>query len=105
MKTSLYIFCCLLMISCGNKNSQQAGDAGSNPAMDLSTAEGLCFYVMGKAEQETGENKPPQAVVYSYRESVCPELTKANLDQWRCMKDQIDSGKKFYEADEQCADS
>ena len=99
----IIIFSLLFTLSCSDNGDKGTSSADANQKFDLLTAEGLCLYVMNEAEKETGDNKPPAAVIFGYRETVCPQATQKDIALWQCYKDQIDSGKGFYEADEQCA--
>ena len=105
MKYLIMVSAILVIVSCGKSNDTQQSTTNINQAFDLSSAKGLCLYVINKAEKETGEMKPPSVVTYAYKTITCLEVTSEHIPLWQCMKDQTDLGNGFYKADEYCADN
>jgi len=91
------------LFSC-SKNNDTASQSNNSAikAYDLKSAKGLCFYVMDKADQASGEKAVEKIVTDAYRATTCPNLTDELLPLWNCMKEQIDHGESFGTADEFC---
>jgi len=104
MKYLIIALAALSIVCCSKSNDVQVSSENTTQTFDLSTSKGLCLYVIAKAETATGQKAVPPIVTTAYKRSTCPEQTDAQLALWKCMKDQMDSGKGFYDADGYCSE-
>lgn len=93
-----------MAFSCSKQeNASSQSNSASTSTYDLTTAEGLCYYVMDQADKATGDKAVQKIVTDAYRTTTCPDLKDDYIPQWQCMKKQIDLGVGFDAADEHCA--
>lgn len=94
-----------MLFSCSNNNDTASqNESPAIKAYDLKSAKGLCFYVMDKADQASGDKAVEKIVTDAYRTTTCPKLTDDLLPLWQCMKQQLDNGEGFGTADEFCTE-
>lgn len=114
MKYLILVSVILLVVSCGKNDEPQQTSSNKNDeprqtssnakqVFDLSTAKGLCLYVINEAEKEIGDTRPPTVVIEAYKDITCVEVTSKHIPILQCMKNQTDLGNGFYKADEYCA--
>jgi hypothetical protein len=103
MKYTILILAILSVVSCGKSDEAPKASSNENQSFNLTTAKGLCLYVVNEAEKETGDTKPPTVVTEAYKNITCLEVTSEHIAFWQCMKDKTDLYNSFYKADEYCA--
>lgn len=104
MKYLILVSVMVAIVACSKGDDSRDSGSKTNQSFDLSSAKGLCLYVIDKAEKETGEMKPPSAVTEAYKNITCLEVTSEHIPLWKCMKDQTDLGNSFYKADQYCSE-
>ena len=105
MKYLIMVSAILVIVSCGKSNDTQQNTNNTNQTFDLSSAKGLCLYVINEAEKETGDMKPLPIVTDAYKNITCLEVTSEHIPLWQCMKDRVNLDNGFTKADEYCADN
>jgi len=105
MKYLILISVILAVVSCSKSDETNQPSSTTQQTFDLTTAKGLCLYVINEAEKETGDMKPLAMVTDAYKNITCLEVTSEHIPLWQCYKDRINLDNGFAKADEFCNDN